>query len=157
MAVSHGYLDWMGTSWGLGRMCQIHGNMDANLYTQILDEEFLPTLDDLGIIKSDIYFQQDNDPKHTSKLSKLWFKKKKVDKLDWPPSSPDMNIIEHIWDYLDRRVRTRNPLPTNVDQMWAALWEAWCRIEQAYIDTLYESMPERVQALIKAKGGYPKS
>ncbi|KAF8833485.1 hypothetical protein BDN67DRAFT_858959, partial [Paxillus ammoniavirescens] len=69
--------------------------MNAQFYTQILDDEFLGTLCDLEINKKDIYFQQDNDPKHTLHLSTVWFNKKRVDKLKWPPNSPNMNIIEH--------------------------------------------------------------
>ena len=28
----------------------------------------------------------------------------RVQVLDWPPLSPDMSPIEHLWDELDRRV-----------------------------------------------------
>jgi transposase len=144
------------TAKGLGRIVRIEGTMDATLYTQILNEDVMGTLKDLGINKKDIYFQQDNDPKHTSKLAQEWFKKKKLDVLDWAPSSPDMNIIEHVWDHLDRRVRTRSPLPRNRDEMWVALQEEWAGIEDDYIEKLYQSMPDRVAALLKAKGSWTK-
>ena len=55
------------TAQGLGRLCRIKGNMDVELFTQVLDNEFLGILHDLGIVKKDIYFQQDNNLKHTSK------------------------------------------------------------------------------------------
>ena len=106
------------TAMGLGRIIKIDGNMDGPLYTEILNDDVLGTLKDLGIKKKDVYFQQDNDPKHTSRVAREWFKKNKLDVLDWAPSSPDMNIIEHVWEYFNKRVRTRSPLPTNRDQMW---------------------------------------
>ena len=62
----------------------MEGNMNVVLYTKILEDKFLGTLSDLKIKKKDIYFQQDNDLKHTSNLATDWFWKKKVDKLDWP-------------------------------------------------------------------------
>ena len=70
------------TATGPGWICRIEGTMDTMLYTQILDDELLGTLGDLEIKKKDIYFQQDNDPKHTSWLASEWFSKKKLDKLD---------------------------------------------------------------------------
>jgi transposase len=144
------------TAEGLGRISRIDGNMDATLYVEILNDDFLGTLSDLAINKTSIYFQQDNDPKHTSNLAKEWFQKKKVDKLDWPANSPDMSIIEHVWDYLDRRVRTRTSLPRNRTELWDALVEEWGNVEEDYITRLYESMPRRVQALLDAKGGHTK-
>ena len=144
------------TAMGMGRIVKIDGNMDGPLYTEILNDDVLGTLKDLGIKKKDIYFQQDNDPKHTSGVAREWFKKNKLDVLDWAPSSPDMNIIEHVWEYLDKRVRTRSPLPTNRDQMWTALQEEWASIDEDYIEKLYESMPDRVAALLKAKGSWTK-
>ena len=60
--------------------------------------------------------EQDNDPKHTSKIVKAWFVENDVDLLDWPPNSPDLSIIENLWDHLDRRIRTRNPLPHSAEE-----------------------------------------
>ena len=130
--------------------------MNAKLYVSILDDDVLGTLKDLEINKKDIYFQQDNDPKHTSQLAQDWFKHKKLDVHDWPASSPDMNIIEHVWEYLDRRVCTRSPLPRNHNDMWTVLQEEWAQIEMEYIEKLFQSMPERVATLVKAKGGYTR-
>jgi len=95
-------------------------------------------------------FQQDNDPKHRCKVAEAWFQSKNVKRLPWPPSSPDMNIIEHVWDQLDALVHARNPLPHNKAELWAALQEEWSNFPQAALDTLFKSMPHRVAALLKA-------
>jgi len=55
------------TSAGWGRLVLIEGTMDAELYCSVLEEGLLTTLDDLKINRSDIIFQQDNDPKHKSR------------------------------------------------------------------------------------------
>ena len=129
--------------------------MDGPAYVQILKEGLLGTLKDYGIKCTGKYgyiFQQDNDPKHTSRIASEFLAKKKIKKLPWPPSSPDMSIIEHVWDQIDRRVRARDHLPTNKDQLWEALQEEWMNFPMENLRTLYESMPRRIEALIKAKG-----
>ena len=67
-----------------------------------------------------------------------------------------MNIIEHVWDHLDRRLCTQSPLPHNHDDLWMALQKEWANIEEEYIERLCESMLNRVQALIEAEGSWTK-
>ena len=52
---------------GVGYACNINGRMDAELYTQILEDELQQSLEHYGKEVADIIFQQDNDPKHKSK------------------------------------------------------------------------------------------
>ena len=82
----------------------------------ILNKQYLGTLKDLKLRQSGkegFIFQQDNDPKHWCKVAEEWFRKKNVWCLLWPPSSPDMNIIEHVWDQLDALVCACYLLPCN--------------------------------------------
>ena len=132
-----GCLTWNGT----GHLHRIDGRMDAVQYCNILDKSLLGTLEDQSTNKSDIIFVQDNDPKHTSKCAVKWFQDHNLKVLDWAPSSPDMNIIEHAWDELDRCLRSRNPLPRNLDELWDALVEEWGNLDLSYVRKLYNSMP----------------
>ena len=58
---------------GVGYLTRIEGGLDGDLYRQILDDEFLNTLEFYELNARDIIFQQDNDPKHTAKLTWKWF------------------------------------------------------------------------------------
>jgi hypothetical protein len=127
--------------------------MDKVLYREILQDNFLGTLDDLDLYLHDCYFQQDKDPKHTPHIVKDWFRDNNVDVLPWPASSPDMSIIKHVWDHLDRMVRARRPPPSGEEELWRALQEEWARMDEAYIAKLYQSMSRRVRTLYEAKGG----
>ena len=130
--------------------------MNAAQYCEILEESFLGTLSDKNLTVDDVIFQQDNDPKHTSKRAEGWFDAHKVAKFPWPASSPDMNIIEHAWDILDRKLGTCHRLPTNLDQLWEALKKKWEKLDLNAVRALYESMPRHVAALKEAGGSYTR-
>ena len=76
--------------------------------------------------------------------------------MDWPAQSPDLNPIENCWHYLDSKVRKRRPQPKNLDQLYEALQEEWKNIEPSYLRKLVHSMPDRCQAVVKAKGYWTK-
>jgi hypothetical protein len=127
--------------------------MDRFVYVDILAQSLLRTLDNHNLDRSTVYFQQDGDSKHRSKHAKGWFDLEGIDLLPWCPNSPNMNIIENLWAHLDHMVRARDPLPKNCDELWVALKEEWEKIDQDFINKLYDSMPTRVRELLKAKGG----
>ena len=141
------------TARGVGRIVRIKGNLNKELYHDILQDDVLGTYRELHMKPCSFYFQQDNDPKHTSKIVKAWFVENDIDLLDWPPNSPDLSIIENLWDHLDRRVQARKPLPRSAEELWIALQEEWFVIDKGFIDKLYESLPDRVHAVYKAHGG----
>ena len=142
------------TSQGVGRLHRVDGNMDRFQYVRILKESLLGTLKDNHIHRKGFVFQQDNDPKHTSAYAKEFFQKKGLIVLPWPSNSPDLNPIEHVWNYLDNRVHSRTcGKPRNEDHLWEILQEEWQRIEPHYIQKLFRSMWNRLDAVISAKGG----
>jgi transposase len=144
------------TSQGVGHPCRIIGNMDAHLYTEILNNEFLQTLEYYGLEKEEIVFQQDNDSKHTSRPACQWFRDKRVEVLEWPSQSPDLNPIEHLWAHLKQRLAKAKPAPTNIDELWWRAQEEWMNIPKQTCINLIESMPGRIAAMLRAKGGYTK-
>ena len=69
----------------------------------------------------------------------------------WPPMSPDMNPIEHVWPMVTRALE--GSVFAGKDQLWSALQEAFANISPDQIRKLYESMPRRMAAVIAARGG----
>jgi transposase len=139
---------------GVGFACRIDGNMDAELYTRILGGELLSTLDHYGLERASIIFQQDNDPKHTSKMARRWLDSNGIQVLEWPPQSPDLNPIEHAWDFLKRRLAGHETVAAGINELWTRVEQEWERIPDQFCKNLIESMPRRVAAVLKAKGGY---
>jgi transposase len=138
---------------GTGRLHRINGIMNAPKYRTILSTQLFPSARDL-FGGSRWVFQQDNDPKHTSKLVERYLSRKRVNILEWPSQSLDLNPIEHLWSKLESDLKTRDC--NTEDQLMNVLQEVWDNIDQHYMKKLIESMPIRCRAVIKARGQLTK-
>ncbi len=73
--------------------------------------------------------------------------------LKWPPQSPDLNPIEHLWDVVEREIRIMDVQPTNLQQLRDAIMSIWTKISEESFQHIVESMPRRIKAVLKEKGG----
>jgi hypothetical protein len=48
-----------------------------------------------------------------------------VQTIPWPAMSPDMNPIEHVWDFIGRKINQRNPKCQNIDELRTAILQEW--------------------------------
>lgn len=148
---------WGCMTWeGVGLCVEVEGRMDAQQYVDILETGLHGTIEKYGMDVEDIIFQQDNDPKHTSNLAKEWFQNQGVHILEWPAQSPDLNPIEHLWFLLKRYIYDYPEPAKGVHDLWDRVVEAWSKITQDQVRDLIKSMPGRIEAVVKAKGGNTK-
>lgn len=134
---------------GTGPIIQVQGKMDRFQYKEILENTMLPFAEDEMPLRW--IFQQDNDPKHSSKLVKEWFGSKNINVLEWPSQSPDLNPIEHLWEVLDRRIRMHSDIK-NQQQLFGIIESEWSRIPAETLQKLVDSMPRRCQAVLDSRG-----
>ena len=100
-------------------------------------------------------FMHDGAPCHRSKTVTQFLESKKIQTLDWPGNSPDMNPIENLWTVLKDKVSEKQP--TSAMELETAIKEVWAsELSAEYCRSLVESMPRRLEAVIKAKGGPTK-
>ena len=144
------------TAKGVGGFCRIHSTMDAELYTEILEGELMDTVKQHKLDVKRVIFQQDNDPKHTSKRAQECLEKLGLKVLDWPPQSPDLNPIEHLWTHLKRRLGEYPTPPEGVEELWERVQSEWAKIPVEVVLNLIDSMPARIKAVIKARGGHTR-
>ena len=141
---------------GVGDACKIDGRMDGDLYIKILEEDLQSSINYYGKSAEDVIFQQDNDPKHTCKKAQTWFQDNNFKVLLWPAQSPDLNPIEHLWDHLKRKLAGYEVAPKGMLELWERVEVEWNKIDAEVCQNLVESMPRRVAAVLKAKGGPTK-
>ena len=146
---------WGVCSWrDMGLQILLDTTLTSYRHIIILSDHLHPFI---SIVHSDGLgeFKQDNATPHTSRIVTQWLQKHSSDFIHflWPPKSPDMNIIEHIWDALQCAVQKRSPPPLTPTHLWTALHDSQCQLPPALLQTLVESRSCRVAALLCARRG----
>jgi transposase len=140
---------WTG---GRSRLYVTQLSVTGVLYRRVLEhfvEENRDALPERWIL------QDDNAPPHRAPVVREFKEDEGIQSLPWPANSPDLNPIEHAWDYLGRRIRS-HPQPVNVEQLTRLLGEEWDLIPQEFLDNLVLSMSNRVGAVLESRGGYTR-
>ncbi|UYV83093.1 SETMAR [Cordylochernes scorpioides] len=128
-------------------LLRIQGTMTAQRYVDdVLRPVTLPYLQGAP----NALYQQDNVRPHTARISQQALQD--VQMLPWPPFSPDLSPIEHVWDIIGRRLHAL-PQPRSEDELWQMVEREWRAIPQDAIRTLIDSLPRRVSACIAVRGG----
>ena len=92
---------WGCFSWNVvGPLVRIVATMDATYYVCNILE---------AVMTLQWGLQQDNEPKHTSKKAKEWFRSHKINVLKWAAQSPELNPIKHLWMDVKKGIRAAKP------------------------------------------------
>ncbi len=126
------------TTAGTWELRFIEGNIDSNMYCDILKQKMMPSLQ--------IVFQH-NQPKHTAKVTTTLLLKVKV--MEWP-SIP----IEHMWGILKWKVEKHHAF--NIQHLRDVLIEEWKRMPATTCAALVNSMPKRIKAVVDNNGAPAK-
>ncbi|GFY16780.1 transposable element Tcb2 transposase [Trichonephila clavipes] len=77
-----------------------------------------------------------------------------IERMDWPARSPDLNPIEHVWDFLGRRLAARTLPPVTIRELRLVLQDEWAAMPQQLIDTLILSMCRRCETCLAVRGDH---
>ena len=136
---------------GFGQGCTFTKNLNAAGLITIYQHALLPSAKSLfGPHNSTWVLQEDNDPKHKSKLATQWKASHNISTLPWPAQSPDLNCIENVWGVLKANVAARRA--KTVKGLRKVIQEEWKKLGREYAAKLVGSMEIRVQEVIAVKG-----
>jgi hypothetical protein len=107
-------------------------------------------------------FWQDNAPSHRSYETKTNLLTRHIPTLQAPPYSPDLNLIEHVWNWMKNWIEEHywearyQPDKIHLDQLRVIIQAAWDAVPDDYIQGLFDSWWRRYEAVREAKGGPTK-
>lgn len=149
-ALTPGVMVWGAIRYGRrSRLVFIPGTLNARRYIDsVLEPVVVPLLQNLP----GAAFQQDNARPHTAHVTSAFLEENNINMLPWPPRSPDLSPIEHVWDMMERRLRRLPHPPNTLEELRQQLQIAWDEVPQEDINNLISSMPRRVAECIRVRG-----
>lgn len=127
-------------------------NMTAEMFVDMLDRTIVHGANQLYPDRQWTLLM-DSDPKHTAKLTTQYLDSTDIDyfsKSEWPANSPDLNLIENAWGYIESRMQ-KNP-PKTVEELKKRVSKEWASLPDEYLKNLASSMDGRLKKVIAAKG-----
>jgi transposase len=101
-------------------------------------------------------FQQDSAPSHKARLTQQFLREnvpQLISSQQWPPYSPDLNPMDFsIWSILEAKVSTKKY--ESVETLKAALRREWAKVPATHVRAACDAFIKRLDAIIRAKGGY---
>lgn len=143
------------THYGVGTLCLVNGNINAEKYISILENHLWPVISQHFSNKT-YQFQDDNGPVHIGSILHGTTNWKIIFQLLCGQHSPQTLIY---WKFVASDQRNSTKSATKHHNPWRALC---CRLghlvyfDQNYIRTLYDSISRRLLVAIKSKGHLTK-
>ena len=135
--------------WGKSELYTTRSTINAQHYTSILASHLLPCMP----TSSRFLFMHDNAAPHKAKHTRDWLVNFGVNELpDYPPYSPELNPIEHVWSWMSAFVNGEGP--TNQQSLERAVELAWQEIPQSRIQAYIEHLPAVCRRIIDAGGDH---
>ncbi|GFX67149.1 transposable element Tcb2 transposase [Trichonephila clavipes] len=107
-----------------------------------------------GVMGFQFLFMDDNAPSHRTVAAEQLLESEDIERMDWPARSPDLNTIEHVWDFLGRRLATRTLPRVTIRELRLALQDKWAAMPQQLIDTLILSMGRCCETCLAVRGDH---
>ncbi|KAK7109992.1 hypothetical protein V1264_013934 [Littorina saxatilis] len=134
----------------------IRGNLTGDQFLRHVMEPVVVTHFDNHPLATRPVYMDDNARPHRSRAVVDYLQNNAVTTLPWPAMSPDLNPLEHVWDILGRRIQALQPPVQTLRELEAALYREWLQVTREQIRRLTGGMRRRVDAVIRARGGFTR-
>ncbi|GFV30022.1 transposable element Tcb2 transposase [Trichonephila clavipes] len=100
---------------------------------------------DRGTMGLQFLFMDDNAPCHGTVAAEQLLESEDIERMDWPARSPDLNPIEHVWDFLGRRLAARTLPPVTIRELRLALQDEWAAMPQQSLTPSFSAWADAVK------------
>lgn len=145
--------------WGaIGRgfkspLIRVRGTLKAADYQQLLlSEQIFERLNDRYGVKAYV-FQQDGARPHTAATTRALLSQNVItlpERIHWPASSPDLNVIENVWSIIKNRINYQ--AVTDSDSLFGEAQRVWDSLSLETIDNIVGDFAPRLNACRVVKG-----
>ena len=122
------------------------GSMTADKYLDVLRKHAIPAA--RRLCGRWWWLQDDGDGAHRAEVVCDWKKAMRLRSLPWPASSPDLSLIENVWNIWRQRVQDR--CPRTIAEMRRYIREEWDELSPERLQNLVSDMPLRCKQVIAA-------
>ncbi|GFX51392.1 transposable element Tcb2 transposase [Trichonephila clavipes] len=104
-----------------------------------------------GAMGLQFLLMDDNAPCHRTVAAEQLLESEDIERMDWPARFPDLIPIEHVWEFLGRRLAARSLPPVTIRELRLELQDEWAAMPQQLIDTLILSMGRRCETCLAVR------
>jgi hypothetical protein len=115
---------------------------------QVLEPIIFPLFDQLG---TDYIFMEDGNKVHKghARLAKL---QHQIRGFDWPPSSPDLNVIEKVWRWMKEELKKLPFIPTSKEALYREIQRLWDQVDPRDYRPYTERLTCKLEDVIAVRG-----
>ena len=138
-------------------LCVLDGNLTGLKYRDnVLAPRVVPYFDNHALADRSMFMDDNARPHRARIVQPFCLQQEAVQTIPWPAMSPDMNPIEHVWDFIGRKINQHNPKYQNIDELRTAILQEWQQFPQEWLRRLVRSMTRRVTELHNKRGGHTR-
>jgi transposase len=99
------------------------------------------------LVRTQALYIQDNARPHVTSQVTGYLRRKGIQKVDFPPYAPELNMIEYVWPLLNQEVAKLGP--KSDEELVNAIKAAWNTIPQSKIDKFCGYFPKKIKELLE--------